>query len=603
MMLIFIRVYIIVNIYSNKKENTMPAKPSGQIKTSVIKKPQKNGDVYILERKTIYDPEKKYTRVLSTKLISKIPKGSEIPVPTRPKRGKKTDSDTKTEIFSAKRSHVGMMDIINHIGSVSGIDNALYAATDIGTAQKIISLARYLLATNGQSLPGIQTWQYNHPLPYEDGFTEDVYHNLFVQIGTDEKLQQSFFRHRCESMPAGDALAYDSSTISTYSERQNEARYGFNKAHDGLKTIKLLTLYSIESRQPIAFTKQPGNLPDVTSITNAIRQLSVLGVNAAEIITDNGYYSEQNFSELLQAGFGFITLAKTNVKWIKPEIDKQREALDDFRSICPFDASTHGVSVLLMHDFEKIRKYASHKSGAEKGDVETFSRRIYLNIYFNQSRQSADKVAFEADLFELKILLESGTPIEELSPAAQEKAKKYFTVKKWGSKITAVPNNKAIREANKYHGYFVLVSNKEKDPFECLRKYRKRETIESFFEAEKQHADGTRVRVWDTDTLRGRMFVQFVSLCYYEYFGEEIRKLKGSLGKETGDKSHDTKEILSNELKLKSWMCNTPLYLQLQWFDTVENVRVSVKLKNRRWTTEITARDALYLEKLGVILS
>lgn len=64
----------------------MPAKPSGKIKTSIIHKPQKNGDIYVLERKTKYDPEKKYTRVLSTKLISKIPKGSEIPVPTRPKK-------------------------------------------------------------------------------------------------------------------------------------------------------------------------------------------------------------------------------------------------------------------------------------------------------------------------------------------------------------------------------------------------------------------------------------------------------------------------------------------------------------------------------------
>ena len=36
-------------------------------------------------------------------------------------------------------------------------------------------------------------------------------------------------------------------------------------------------------------------------------------------------------------------------------------------------------------------------------------------------------------------------------------------------------DNKAIKDANKYHGYFALVSNKEKDPFECLRKYRKRD--------------------------------------------------------------------------------------------------------------------------------
>ena len=77
----------------------------------------------------------------------------------------------------------------------------------------------------------------------------------------DESLQRSSFQIRCESLSDEDALAYDSSTISVYSENQNEARYGFNKAHDGLKTIKILTLYSIDSRQPIAFTKQPGNLP------------------------------------------------------------------------------------------------------------------------------------------------------------------------------------------------------------------------------------------------------------------------------------------------------------------------------------------------------
>ena len=580
----------------------MPAKPSGQIKTSTIRKPQKNGDIYILERQTIYDPEKKYNKVLSTKLIAKIPKGSQIPVPTRPKRGKSSDSDKETGILSAKRMHVGMMDIIDHIGKVSGIDNAIYSSTDTGTAQKIISLARYLLATNGQSLPGIQAWQYNHQLPYEDGITEDIYHNLFVKVGTDELLQQSFFKSRAEGMSDSDALAYDSSTISTYSSNQNEARYGFNKAGDGLKTIKFLTLYSIEHRQPIAFTKQPGNLPDVISVTNAIKQLSVLGVKTTEIITDNGYYSERNLSELIQAGFDFITLAKTNISWIRPEIDKAMERLNDFHSVCPFDVSIHGVSVPIMHDFEKVRKYANHKHGAAKGSTEIINRRIYLNIYFSHSRQAEDKVALEADLFELKSILESGTPVEELPEASQSKVRKYFTIKKWGDKITAVPNNKAIEDTNRYHGYFVLVSNKEKDPFECLRKYRRRETIESFFEAEKQHADGTRIRVWNSDTLRGRMFIQFVSLCYYEYLSEEIRRLRSTLAVENEDPDHDRKDVIAKERKLKSWLASTPLYLQLQWFDTVENTTVSTKLKSKRWTTEITSRDALYLQKLGVNL-
>ena len=581
----------------------MPAKPSGEIKTITVRVRQKNGDIYVVERRTIYDPLKKRNRILSSKLLSKIPKNSEIEVPTRPKRPKSEDPEQKNEIVKASRKHTGMMDIIAHIGETSGIDDAIYGATDRGTAQKIISLARYLLATNGQSLPGIQTWQYNHPIPYEDGITEDVYHDLFRQIGLDESLQQSFFKARCDTLSAGDAIAYDSTTISTYSGNQNEARNGFNKAGDGLKTVKLLTLYSIDKRQPVAFTKQPGNLPDVTSITNAVKQLTSLGVNTSELVTDNGYYSEKNLAELYLAGFGFITLAKNSVGWIRPEIDKAMKELHDFQSICPYDTTTHGVCVKVIHGFEKVRKYDNHKSGAEKGSAEIFTRKVYLNIYYNQARQTADKEAFDADLFSLKNEVESGTSTDDLSEEAQAKIRKYFTIKRWGKKVTAVPNNKAIEEVNKYHGYFVLVSNREKDPFECLRKYRKRETIESFFESEKQHADGMRTRVWYADTLRGRMFVQFVSLCYYEYLNEELRRLKETLGVETVDPKHDKKENIKNELSLKSWIKNTPLYLQLQWFDAVENVNVSVKLKNRRWTTEITKRDALYLEKLGVVLT
>ena len=47
----------------------MPAKPSGQVKTSIIHEPQKNGDIYVYERETIYLPEKRYNKVLGLSLL------------------------------------------------------------------------------------------------------------------------------------------------------------------------------------------------------------------------------------------------------------------------------------------------------------------------------------------------------------------------------------------------------------------------------------------------------------------------------------------------------------------------------------------------------
>ena len=54
--------------------------------------------------------DKKYNKVLSSKLLAKIPKGEKDPVPTRPKRNKTTKPDIETKIVSAKRMHVGESD-------------------------------------------------------------------------------------------------------------------------------------------------------------------------------------------------------------------------------------------------------------------------------------------------------------------------------------------------------------------------------------------------------------------------------------------------------------------------------------------------------------
>ena len=365
----------------------MPAKASCDIKTHTVRQTQKNGDIYVIERKTQYDPAKKYNVVLSSRIVGKIPKGETSVVSTRPKRrtGEKMSISHAPDLqVEATRRKVGMMDIIDHIGKSSGIDDAIYASADQGTAQKILSLARYLLATNGQSLPGITTWQFTHPLPYGEGLSEDTYHDLFETVGRDETLMQSFFAARLSSLGSRAVLAYDSTTISTYSERISEARYGFNKAHDGLETVKLLSLYSIKTRQPVAFTKQPGNQPDVLTIENALKQLQVLGISSAEIVTDNGYYSEKNLAELLHAHFDFITLVKISIKWVKKELD---EHMDEFRtagSTCPYDINTHGISVTRMQEFSRKRKYASSKKGLAAGDEESFRRRIYLHLYFNR---------------------------------------------------------------------------------------------------------------------------------------------------------------------------------------------------------------------------
>ena len=77
-------------------------------------KKQKNGDIYIYERQTVYDPEKKYNRILNSKLIAKIPKGSEEMIPTHHRQAETGRKDIKKKTSPADR-HIGMMDIIDFL--------------------------------------------------------------------------------------------------------------------------------------------------------------------------------------------------------------------------------------------------------------------------------------------------------------------------------------------------------------------------------------------------------------------------------------------------------------------------------------------------------
>ena len=158
-------------------------------------------------------------------------------------------------------------------------------------------------------------------------------------------------------------------------------------------------------------------------------------------------------------------------------------------------------------------------------------------------------------------------------------------------------NDQAIAEAKRYFGYFSLVSNQSMDTFTALENYRLREKIEELFAVEKGGLDGARPRTWYPDNLRGRQFVQFVSLGYHCFLSKKIKEMRAELGKNGSGK---TKALVLLEKKLDQWLEQRSLAQILDWFDCVETTQVKTAMGNYRWSTESVARDRLFLDYLGV---
>ena len=567
------------------------AKPvTGKTHVGQRRERRPNGDIYIFERVTAYDENARRTYTVSQKLQGKIKAGTTEMIPTRPKN-RKGDS----AIACGVRRHSGLTDILEWVGKASGIDDDVRSSFSEGEAAKILSIARYWIGSGGNTLPRLEGWQVMHLLPYPDAITEDVYGELFKRVGCNEDGVQRYFSFRADRLGKAPVLAFDSTTISTYSEKQSEARRGFNKDGDGLNTIKLLTLYSVKDREPLAFAKQPGNVPDVISIENTLKQLKCFTLERPLIVTDNGYYSEENMMRFALRNMKFLTLADPNVTWVRQAVDELREQLAGMSSTCPFDPSVSGATLTRTHEFSRVRQRS--RNGKLGGEEERFVRRLYVHVFYSPDNDTKKQLAFRKDLFELKDQVEEG--VTEFTTSAQRKIERYLVCSKKGrgGQLKVSFNDKTILDAQRYFGYFALVSNQAMDTFTALEDYRRREKIEELFAVQKGGLDGARPRTWYPDNLRGRQFVQFVSLGYHCFLTKKIKELREGLGKSGSGK---TKALVSLEKKLDKWLGQRSLAQVLDWFDCIETTQVKTAMGSYRWSTESVARDRMFLQYLGV---
>ena len=568
----------------------MPKQITGKTHVGERHERRPNGDIYIYERITAYNEKTQKTYTVSQKLKGKIKLETREMVPTRPKKRK-----GEGNVFGAIRRHTGLTDILEWVGKASGIDDDVRSSFSEGDAAKILSIARYWIGTDGNTLPRLESWQVMHSLPYREAITEDVYGDLFKDVGRNEDGVQNYFSSRATRLGKSPVLAFDSTTISTYSENQSEARQGFNKDGDGLNTIKLLTLYSVKDREPLAFAKQPGNVPDVISIENTLKQLKCLDLEKPLIVTDNGYYSQENMMKFVLRNMKFLALVDPDVVWVRETVDALRGKLASMSSTCPFDPSVCGATTTRTHEFSRARRRS--RNGKAVGEKETFSRSLYVHVFYSPDNDAQKELAFRKDLLELKAQLEGG--VTEFTKSAQRKIEKYLvcSTKGRGGQLRIGFNDKVIAEAKKYFGYFALVSSKAMDTFIALENYRLREKIEELFAVQKGGLDGARPRTWYPDNLRGRQFVQFISLGYHCFLTKKMKELQARLGK---NESGKTKALVKLENKLDKWLGQRSLAQIMDWFDCIETTNVQAAMGNYRWSTESVARDQLFLKYLGV---
>lgn len=194
-------------------------------------------------------------------------------------------------------------------------------------------------------------------------------------------------------------LAYDTTSISSYSKLLKQAKYGRNKDHDPLPQINLALLFGEASCLPVYYRKLPGNISDVTTLQNMLADIDFLQIEKVKLVMDRGFYSEKNINALYEKHHKFLIGVKTSLKGVQNQLDGVRKSMVSR----PHYSSKHG---LYYQSFLTDWNYSETKK--RSGEMIKDTRRIYLHLFYNDQKATDDKIAFNKLLDGLEIELLSG---------------------------------------------------------------------------------------------------------------------------------------------------------------------------------------------------
>ena len=405
------------------------------------------------------------------------------------------------------RQFYGATYLLDQISSKTGI------SVDLGRcfgslASQILSIAYYLILEEGMPLYRFHKWGMTHRHPYGKDIPSQRSSELFGLITEDAKMD--YFKRQAKRHGLNEYLAFDTTSISSYSTLIKQAKYGKNKDGDPLPQINLALLYGEESMLPVYYRKLAGNITDVKTIENLLKDVDFLKLEKLKLVMDRGFYSEKNINDLMKHHHKFLIGAKTSLKIVSSRLDKIRA---DFVTRFNYNSELK----LYVMSFTEEWDYSEEKP--RSGETITDKRRVYLHFYYNDQKATDDKTRFNAMLDRLEYNLINGTP----DPEDEKLYQKYFVINETPVRgVTYSFKEDAIRKAEKNYGYFVLMSNGIKDPVEALRIYRLKDLIEKSFGNLKERLSMRRMSVSSEENFEGKLFVQFVALQLMSYIKRQM---------------------------------------------------------------------------------
>jgi hypothetical protein len=460
------------------------------LRQGVCRHRKPNGSTYVYRQDSYWDKEKKRSSSRQV-CVGKLDANGEIIYNHRFKTPEAREALEKGETM-AESLLIGQSLVLAKATRDTGLERVLRRCFESREADALLSLSWAVAAGFGQMyLASVWLEQNDCPVHNEFPSSPEISRILgSVSQSQIENFLREWTQHRRKGL--SEQYCYDLTSVSSHNMSNPFVESGYNRDKEDLARINMALLTGVTSRVPTYYEIHPGSMSDTKTVASFITRMKKYGAERIRILLDRGFYLALNISLMLDARIGFYIPVPTTVGWQRELIDKYRDDVETPEHVISFTEderqALYGMTVL-----DKID-----------------GRRVWKRLYFDGARRTEHIGSLFAALRRWEGELLSGETQEKNKWAYE----RYFTVKttpKRGIKVTR--NQEAINTyKSDQAGYWVILSDCEKDAKAALEAYRERALVESQFDDMKNDLAMSRVRARGPDTMRGRIFVQFLSL-------------------------------------------------------------------------------------------
>jgi len=403
----------------------------------------------------------------------------------------------KIEIDSIQ--NFGNYYLVNEIAEEIGLARVVRNVFS-GTGEEILLLAIYFVLT-GLPMYRCDGWC-RETMTGKEVLTSPRISRMLKEIDNHKRME--FFRAWVNARQQHEYLAYDVTSISSYSRGNDLVEYGYNRDGESLPQVNIGMYYGEESRLPIFYCTYKGSIVDKSHLEYMMQHNKILGINDVSFVMDRGFYKEENITSLSHK-HKYIIGISNSLNIAKEIIAKYGEEVMSSRYILG-SKSIRGKAIL----------------------DDRYGYRSNIMLFYSKSKDLDEDEIFITKINKREQELMEGKPL-------REKGEEYFIVTEDDTSRRSIKrNHDAIDEHLNNQGFFLMMTTDlRKTPEEILDIYRMKDIIEKSFDDLKNAIEMKRLRVHSEETMDGKMFVSFIALIIRSYLfnklSDYLEKSKSSL--------------------------------------------------------------------------